>query len=191
MSFLNLTLLRLEIRQQVQWGWHAETEAAEDKIQHLWNALAPLLEKLMDLQTVAGISNAVSCSTQPDDGMIDWEEIVETVNEETSSAPRSHYLPAGPQTEDLSSPELAEMQALHLPSNGNVSPCPVNVELTLCKHQTQTHLSHLHDLIANKSFQFSLVIHMVPQKSIRTKGRATMKGFNAQITFHSQLYSHS
>ena len=73
MSFLNLTLLRLEIRQQVQWGWHAETEAAEDKIQHLWNALAPLLAKLMDLQTVAGISNAVSCLTQPDDEMIDWE----------------------------------------------------------------------------------------------------------------------
>ena len=57
------------------------------------------------------------------------------------------------------------------------------------KNQAKTHLNHLHELIAEKSFQYSNLIWGAPRKHVITRARGTVKGINMQISFHSQVYS--
>ena len=90
-----------------------------------------------------------------EDAIIDWEEMIETVNEETSTTPCSGHRSTRAEILDISTPETVQFQCLYLPSHGNVSPSPANVELMLHMHQAQTHNSQLYDLIADKSFQYS------------------------------------
>lgn len=155
--------------------------------------LTPLLEQLIKLQAVAGITNyAGSRPRQRDDVMVDWDEIVETVNEETAETAETAAAPPAPAGPSENHPlsQTVECQTLYLPSNGNVTPSPFNVELLCRQRQAQSHISQLRELIADKSFQYSHIIRVAPRKSIKTKGRVTVKGLNTQIAFHCHVYGH-
>ena len=181
---------RLEIRQHVRRPSEAGSEDDQTKAQRLRNTLTPLLAQLSERQAVAGISNTSGSSrSQANDSTVDWHEIIERVNDGSPSAEPAHPAPALATSDDPSL-STVEYQTLYLPSNSNVTPSPADVELVLRRYQAQTHIGQLRDLIADKSFQYSHVIRVTPRKSIKTKGRATVKGLNAQIAFHCQVYSH-
>lgn len=172
------------------------TDADAAKVQQLRDALNPLMAQLIELQTLAGISNAVSNAAravpqQPDELMPDWD-FSENAITPLALSPALESTPARPAAtlEDPSLPQPVEWQTLYLPSNRNVLPCPADVELSLRKEQAQTHIRQLRELIADKSFQYSHVIRVAPRKSIKTKGRATVKGLNVQIAFHCYMYRH-
>ena len=82
-----------------------------------------------------------------------------------------------------------ELQTIGLPSNKNVTPGYDHLEILLRKNQAKTHLNHLHELIAEKSFQYSDLIRGAPRKRVITRARGTVKGINMRISFHSQVYS--
>ncbi|KAF8801023.1 hypothetical protein BYT27DRAFT_7116145 [Phlegmacium glaucopus] len=82
-----------------------------------------------------------------------------------------------------------EDQLLSLPSNGNVGPVHRDLE---CSHYialAQHHLNQIHNLIAEKSFQFSHIIHISPHKGVTTRSRAAVKKLDLQIALHCQLYT--
>ena len=50
------------------------------------------------------------------------------------------------------------------------------LKILLRKNQAKTHMHHLHELIAEKLFQYSKPIQGAPRKGVATSARATVKG---------------
>lgn len=168
------------------------TDTDNIKVQQLRNALQPLLVQLIERQALAGISSLPGTRPrQPDVWLNDWDEVANTTTGSSeASAGTSCTVASQTTVEDDSLSQTLECQILYLPSNGNVNPNPADVELTLRKHQAQSHIRQLRELIADKSFQYSHIIRLAPKKSIKTKGRATVKDLNAQISFHCHVYTY-
>ena len=86
-------------------------------------------------------------------------------------------------------PGAIEDQIISLPSNGNIGNDYQDLELTHQVSNADNHLNKLQDLIAEKSFQYSHVIHVAPQKAVTTRSRDVIKKLNHQIARHCQMYS--
>ena len=70
-----------------------------------------------------------------------------------------------------------------------VHPAHTHIELSLRIIQAEAHLTQLCKLIAEKSSQYSNVIHNVPIKGVQTKAQMTIKAINSQISFHCKVYA--
>lgn len=64
------------------------------------------------------------------------------------------------------------------------------VELKLRIQQAAKTLQSLRDTIADKSFQYSDIIRVAPNKGVRTRARATIAKFNNTIGYLSRVYAH-
>ncbi|KAF8799519.1 hypothetical protein BYT27DRAFT_7006122, partial [Phlegmacium glaucopus] len=57
-------------------------------------------------------------------------------------------------------------------------------ELTLRKTKAKTYLNWLRDLISEKSFWYSHVIHPAPRKGVRTQARKVVHSLDCKIALH-------
>ena len=64
-----------------------------------------------------------------------------------------------------------------------------SVELCQRILQAARTLEHIRDLIADKSFQFSHVIRVAPNKGVRTRARHHIAKLNHRISYHCRVYS--
>ena len=91
----------------------------------------------------------------------------------------------------LSNSNQIEDQLIPLPSNGNVSQDYAQLELSHRISHANTHLSRIHDLITEKSFQYLHVICISPHKGVinNTHSRAAVKKLNLEISIHCRMYT--
>jgi len=119
-----------------------------------------------------------------------WDEIV---NEPLPAGPDTPQVPVpGPATilpDSPTGPLPIEEQLISLPSNGNVPAIYCELELSHHISHADHHLNRIRDLIAEKSFQYSHVIHVAPRKAVNTHSRAAVKKLNLEIALHCRLYS--
>lgn len=186
---------RIDIRQRVR---HLRRDPRGDdrqKIEKLRISLAPLLVELNRLQTAAGVFQCAPTAPMEQQGqggdlLATWDIYVQDFDDEAPAAAAAPT-PRHTNLTGLDESELpVEEQVLFIPSNGNVTPCNDNLELTFRKNQANAHLNQLRELIAEKSFQYSDVIRKAPRKGVRTRSRGTIKGINTQISLHCQVYTH-
>ena len=82
-----------------------------------------------------------------------------------------------------------EMKCLSIPSTWVSTDNPHRaVELCLRMKQASTTLQALRDNIADKSFQYSHVIRVAPNKGVRTRARTTIGKLNHVIAHHCHVY---
>jgi hypothetical protein len=115
------------------------------------------------------------------DGLDIWDEI-ELQGEDTTIELR--LAPAS----TLGLPAI-ENYLIPLPSNGNVSLCHSDIKISLRSSRAEHHLTCICELIAEKSFQYSHVIHVSTRKGPTTRSRATVKNLNSEIVLHCRLYT--
>lgn len=136
---------------------------------------------------------ADSQNTPIDDSLQDWDTLNENHDEPAVGAEGISASGISASDPDISAPPdtnlPVELQKIGLPSNNNVTPGHDHIELSLRKNQAMTHLNHLRELIADKSFQYSDLIRGAPRKAVVTRARATVKGINMRISFHCQVYT--
>ena len=87
-------------------------------------------------------------------------------------------------------PVPIEDQVIALCSNGNTSNAYRNLEIRHRILMASEQLHHIRNLIAEKNFQFSHVIHVSPRKAVTTRARAAVKKLNNQIAEHCRFYAH-
>ena len=173
-----------------QFGCDPQEEDGR-KLENLRTSLVPLLAQLTRLQVASGVYECAKSQNTPRDYLVeDWDTLDETHDQhsaEITSAQTSHSAPDGsaPNETNLH----VKLQTIGLPSNKNVTPGHEDIELLLRKNQAKTHLNHLRELIAEKSFQYSDLIRGAPRKGVVTRARGTVKGINTRISFHCQVYS--
>ena len=157
------------------------------------NILGPLLAQLTRLQVASGVYECAQSQTTPRNySLEEWDILNETPDQErpdgeATSAQTLQSAPDGLALKETTLP--IELQTIGLPSNNNVTPGYDHIEILLRKNQAKTHLNHLHELIAEKLFQYSDLIRGAPRKHVVTRARGTVKGLNMWISFHSQVYS--
>ena len=61
-------------------------------------------------------------------------------------------------------------------------------EHNLCIKQASKTLQALRDMIADKSFQYSHVIRVVPRQGVRTRACGAITKLNHQIAYHCRVY---
>jgi hypothetical protein len=133
---------------------------------------------------------ATSVDDPSDDSLEHWDTLADTPVDAVSAGPTqaSASAPAslsGPTDTNIP----IERQIIGLPSNNNVTPGHADTELILRKTQAKTHLNHLRELIAEKSFQYSDLIRPAPRKGVVTRARSALKNITQRILFHSQVYT--
>ena len=89
----------------------------------------------------------------------------------------------------LAGPVQIEDQIIPLLSNENAGAEYAQLEIEHRITHADHHLNRIWDLIAEKSFQYSHVIHVAPRKAVNTRSRAEVKKLNLQISVHCRLYA--
>ena len=153
------------------------------------NALTALLPQLKHTQQVAEVVDISSSNIVSNEALTIWDELVNelvpgrtpTLLESTLASAPDHELNQGPMN--------IEEQIIPLPSNGNVSDSYCDQELTYCILHAEHHLTHICDLISEKSFQYSHVIQVAPCKGVNIHLRAAVRKLNLEISVHCQQYS--
>ena len=69
------------------------------------------------------------------------------------------------------------------------NPVHCTIELILCRQQACQHLTSLRETIADKSFQYSHVLHAAPGKLIQNCARSSIRKLNDLICFHCWAYT--
>ncbi|KAF9552131.1 hypothetical protein CPC08DRAFT_647294, partial [Agrocybe pediades] len=170
-------------------------EPARQKIEALRLSLQGMLQELARLQDVAGIQhNYVNGDTSEYDqldenGWNDWEDIANESGQEDNDENQ----PSGPGADTIPTIEdscYAENRKLVLPSNKNTDMTYASVELAIREEQAIKELSHLRDLIAEKSFQFS-GIYRAGRKHMKTRAREVVREMNHRIGLHCAAYNKS
>jgi len=132
------------------------------KLENLRTSLVPLLAQLTRLQVASGVYECAESQNTPRDySLEEWDILDETPDQErpggeATSAQTSQSAPDGSAPNETNLP--VELQTISLPSNKNVTPGYDHLEILLRKNQAKTHLNHLRELIAEKSFQYSDLI---------------------------------
>jgi hypothetical protein len=84
-----------------------------------------------------------------------------------------------------------ELRLLSIPSTWVNQDNPFRiVELKLRIQQASKTLQSLRDTIADKSFQYSHIIRVAPNKGVRTRARANIAKLNNSIAYLSRVYGH-
>lgn len=188
----SLFLARIDIQHRAR---HFGREPREDdgcKLENLRKSLVPLLAQLTRLQLAAeAYDSAEPQNNYIDDSLTHWDILADIPAE---SMPAPIFSPSSaPNNAGVSAPSdtivPVELQKIALPSNNNVVPGHAHIELLLRQKQAKTHLTHLRELIAEKSFHYSDLIRTAPRKAVVTKARASLKAINMDISFHCQVYS--
>jgi hypothetical protein len=189
---------RIDIQHHVRQFRRDPREEDGRKLENLRTSLVPLLAQLTRLQVASGVYECAQSQTTPRNySLEEWDILDETPDQERpdGEATSAQTLQSAP---DGSAPGVSaprdttlpiELQTIGLPSNKNVTPGYDHLEIFLRKNQAKTHLNHLRELIAEKSFQYSDLIRGAPRKRVVTRARGTVKGINMRISFHSQVYS--
>ena len=189
---------RIDIQHHVhQFGCDPQEEDGH-KLENIRTSLVPLFAQLTRLQVASRVYECAQSQTTPRNYLLEeWDILNETPDQErpdgeatsvqTSQSAPDGSAPDGSAPRDTTLP--IELQTIGLPSNKNVTPGYDHLEILLRKNQAKTHLNHLRELIAEKSFQYSDLIWGAPRKRVITRARGTVKGINMRISFHSQVYS--
>jgi len=99
------------------------------------------------------------------------------------------FLYPGPELYQQEDNGSLENRILCLPSNKNTGGLFAKEELELRIIQAESHLQHLQDLIADKSFHFSELIRPGNKPGVRTRARSAMVQMNVKIAFHARTYN--
>ena len=86
-------------------------------------------------------------------------------------------------------PAPIEDQIIALCSNRNISANYCNLELSHCISSAEDQLNQIQNLIVEKSFQFSHVIHISPCKRVTMRARSAVKKLNNKIVKHCCFYA--
>ena len=171
--------------QHLVWQYYCDLhDANQEKLERLRTDLEIILPEFGHLQAAAGVFH----SSQPhinngDDVLMEWDDIFDGLGSDLNDAHTAQS--ASPNTHAASTlafsgtKALIEHQTLCLPLNKNVSPTHNDIEISLQINQAEVHLAQLRELITEKSFQYSNVIHDAPMKGIQTKARTTIKAINS------------
>jgi hypothetical protein len=177
---------RIDIQQRVR------RDDDRQQVEKLRTTLGALLAELHRLQTAAGVFQCPSLPPSAQDGQWeDWDTIVESMYQDSPTAePPTASATANIPNSAPDDPVSPEQQTLCIPSNRNSTPAFDDIELLFRKRQAKTHLLHLRELIAEKSFQYSEVMRVAPTKGVLTRSRGAVKAINLRISFHCQVYGH-
>lgn len=164
------------------------------KLDNLRSSLVPLLAQLSRLQVASGVYDCSSSENMPQETSLQqWDTLADLPAEVSiGTDPRQgDPIRSAVQTDSVptDTPLPVERQTIGLPSNDNVTSGHAHSELFLRKIQAKTHLNHLRELIAEKSFHYSDLIRGAPRKAVITRARAALKAINQRISFHCQVYS--
>jgi len=123
------------------------------------------------------------------DGLNIWDDIELDIMPTSDDMPldsdaTSEAAPAPAPATNSSGPLPIKDYLIPFPSNGNMDICYRNHELTLQSSRAEHHLSHIRELIAKKSFQYSHVMRVSPRKGTTTRSRASVKKLNTEIALH-------
>jgi hypothetical protein len=109
--------------------------------------------------------------------------------EEVKSGELTTYCPACPQPGINLPTDWTEDAARHK-LNFSDQACLILSNRWVYKHIfADHHLDRIRELIAEKSFQYSHVIHCSPRKSVTTCSRAAIKKLNLEIAVQCRLYA--
>jgi len=159
--------------------------------------LGPLLDQLTRLRVQAGVQeildNRDKTSFQGDE--IEWDSTIFPGDYLATNPPDNPPVIQPPAHN--SAPDMYMIQEsrqlenfpLCLPSNGATNGLYRQEELELCIFQAESQLTHLRDLIADKSFHFSDLIRPATSKDIKTRARTAVDGLNTRIAFHARMYN--
>src|ERR1700678_3672183 len=181
-----LKLYRLKIQAKVRHLGRNPGTMAQQSIELAREQLTALVHELKLKTLAAGVVEVHSSTQTVQERLGRWDEVVK------------EPMPGGPAQGDLN-PAIDEPastgatpiknQMLPLPSNGNVGQEHAPLELSYRIQHAENHLNRIRDLIAEKSFQFSHVIHVAPRKDVNTRSRAEVKKLNLKISVHCRLYT--
>jgi hypothetical protein len=106
---------------------------------------------------------------------------------------RGHKVPTpGNAAEDFQAGDTfgpVENRPLPLPSYQHFQDQNAAVEVHLRQKQAECILQQIRTTIADKSFQYSHVIHVAPRKSVTTRARGTITKLNTKITTYCRAYT--
>ena len=166
------------------------------------DTLTSLISQLKQAQQDAGVVEINGKAFNRNEDLETWDDIIyepvvldEATGTAEASVPTQDSMPG--QKSKLRSksgpaqngPVHIEDQILSLPSNGNIDSIHHELEHTHRISLAEQRLNQIRNLIAEKSFQFSHLIHRAPCKSVTTRSRSTVKKINEQMALHCRMYS--
>lgn len=161
-----------------------EDVTEQNKIDQLRDALKTYMVHLTALQRKSGVNDNGRSDNDinfaGDDIM--WDN-------QPSNAAGNPVAAYPPDDRDIEGTPPIERQRICLPSNGNTSGQFTEEELELRLEQAEKHLTHLRELIADKSFQYSALVRTGNQPLVRTRARTALHEMNAKIAFHARMYN--
>jgi len=162
-----------------------------NKVEEMRDSLRILITQLRDLQSDAGVVETFN-TTRPvflgDD--IDWEGSSVGPNAiPSATSGQSEFVYPDPELYLNEVNSNIENMVLCLPSNNNTGGLYKQTELELRIAQAESHLHHLQELIADKSFHFSELIRSGNRPDVRTRARTAMLQMNGKIAFHARTYN--
>ena len=152
-------------------------QAVEQKRQ----MLASMLTKLKQLQEAAGILPRGPGCDHFDDNEEEFDDIAGSVSAAQSDATNQNT-----RDRDML---MVEWEVLTLPSNGNVSPDTIKVEIYHRKQQARRQINRLRDIIADLSFQYSHVIRGSIRKTVRANAQKRIKTLHNDLVRHARIYT--
>ena len=191
-------LTRLRLKAKLRHHHRGPGNVDPESIQLEWTDLTLLFAQLKQLQQVAGVAEPNATIISISEMAYAWDDLafdpvlaeadISTFNNSEPPLPASH---STPNISNDIGPVPIRDQVIALCSNGNTSNAYRNLEIRHCTLMAgeQIHdLHHIWNLIAEKSFRFSHVIHVSPCKAVTTRARAAVKKLNNQIAEHCRFY---
>jgi len=154
-------------------------------------SLRILITQLWDLQNNAGVVETFNTTCPVFLGNdIDWEGSSGGANAVPSATTgQSEFVYPAPELYLNELHSNIENVVLCLPSNNNTGGLYKQTEMELRIAQAESHLNHLRELIADKSFHFSELIRPGNRPDVRTRARTAMLQMNGKIAFHARTYN--
>ena len=181
-SVYSQSVTRIDIRDRVRRLQKDPREEDRLEIERLRQALKVDLTHLRSIQSTSNETNSLEADNADDaearlfDNLDDDAEQSEA--EATIGSTESDHIVLIP----------PEHEELHLPSQStNNHPLRV-AELSLRIKQATRYLSAIREGVAEKSFQYSHVMHSAPSKGVRTRSRMAIAKVSDRIGHYSRIY---
>jgi hypothetical protein len=190
---INLSFDRLKLKAKLRHLRRSPGNVDPQSIESDRVELTTLFVQLKQMQQVAGVAEPNAAVVASPSTLDPWDDLAfdpvltddEPVLSDTPPVPS----PPDHNHQTITGLHPIEDQTITMCSNGNTSTNYRNLEI---KHRTsmaEDQLSHIRNLIAEKSFQFSHIIRNSPRKSVTTRARAAVKKLNNQIAEHCRCYA--
>lgn len=190
---VNLSFYRLKLKAKLRHLRRSPGDVDPQSIESERVELTALFVQLKQMQQAAGVAEPNAAIVTSSSTVDPWDDLAfdPILSDDDPVLPdtRPVHTPADNNHQTSTGGHPIEDQTITMCSNGNTSVNYRNLEI---KHRTlmaEDQLSHIRNLIAEKSFQFSHVIRVSPRKSVTTRARAAVKKLNNQIAEHCRCYA--